>query len=108
MTILSNQKTISVNQVHALIKDEVNAIMANARQSSEPLMRVHLEQTAKKLNRMYSKLTNDHGIGRQQLDQLAGKQPEAKQSAPKHQFKSLDGNTPIRKLSNELAAELRI
>ena len=105
MTTLSNQKTISVNQVHALIKDEVNAIMANARQSSEPLMRVHLEQTAKKLNRMYSKLTNDHGIGRQQLDQLAGKQPEAKQSAPKHQFKSLDGNTPFRQISAQIAAQ---
>jgi hypothetical protein len=105
MTTLSNQKTISVNQVHALIKDEVNAIMANARQSSEPLMRVHLEQTAKKLNRLYSKLTNDHGTGRQLLDQLAGKQPTPVQPQPIQQFKTLDGNTPFRQISAQIAAQ---
>jgi hypothetical protein len=105
MTILSNQKTISANQVHALIKSEVNTIMTNARQSSEPLMRIHLEQTAKKLNHLYSKITNDYGTGRQLLDQLAGKQPEAKKCIPKHQFKSLDGNTPFRQISAQIAAQ---
>lgn len=105
MTTLSKQKTISVDQVHALIRDEINTIMATARQSSEPLMRVHLEQTAKKLNRLYSKLTNDHGAGRQLLDQLAGKQLDAQPAAQHHEFKTLDGNTPFRQISAQITAQ---
>ena len=105
MTTLSKQKTISVDQVHTLIKEEINTIMDTARQSSEPLMRVHLEQTAKKLNRLYSKITNDHGTGRQVLDQLAGKQPSEPKASKHQEFKTLDGNTPFRQISAQITAQ---
>lgn len=105
MTTLSKKKTISVDQVHTLIKDEVNTIMANARQTSEPLTRVHLEQTAKTLSRLYSKLTNDHGTGRQMLDQLAGKRPTTNPPLHTHgEFKTLDGNTPFKQISAQIRA----
>lgn len=102
MNSITTKKAIPVEKLHHSIKDEINALMLAARQASSPLIISHLQESAKTLSRLYSKITEDYGLKRQQLDFLTTKKEKLNSS-----FKSLDGNTPFRKLSNEIAESLQ-
>jgi hypothetical protein len=96
--------TLSVDDIHTAIKNEMIQIMANAKRATNPLMTIHLKEGAKTLSRLYSKLTNDEGQKRLELDLITGIKKQ--QPIFSHSCKSLDGNTPFKFLSKQISKEL--